>query len=136
MIDEREIVRRAVEGLKPPGPALDRLLRRRDRHQRNQRIAAGIVGIAVALAVLVGGVSLLRSSPQPATTVSPTPDLPLLLQPGEFLDQDFSPRWFTTGGGGSANGRIAFSRRMCDLVPTIHLPRSSRPFGRRSLARL
>jgi Tol biopolymer transport system component len=88
VIDEREIVRRAVEGVTPPGPAFDRLLRRRDRHQRNQRIAAGIVGIAVALAVLVGGVSLLRSSPRPATTVSPAPDLPRLLQPGEFLDQD------------------------------------------------
>jgi hypothetical protein len=47
VIDERDIVQRAVDRLEPREPALERLLRRRDRKRRNQRIAAGAVGAAV-----------------------------------------------------------------------------------------
>ena len=64
MIDEREIVRRAVEALEPPEPALERLVRRRDRKRRNQRITAGVVGIAVFLAavwIVTSGVASYRS---------------------------------------------------------------------------
>ena len=52
MIDEREIVRVAVERLAPPEPSYERLVRRRDRKRRNQRIAAGVVGIAVFVAAV------------------------------------------------------------------------------------
>jgi hypothetical protein len=52
VIDEREIVRRAVEALDPPEPAFERLRHRRDRKRRNQRITAGIVGIAVFVAAV------------------------------------------------------------------------------------
>ena len=52
MIDEREIVRRAVEALDPPEPAFERLRRRRDRKRRTQRITAGVVGIAVFVAAI------------------------------------------------------------------------------------
>ena len=52
MIDEREIVRVAVERLAPPEPAYERLVERRDRKRRNQRIAAGVVGIAVFVAAV------------------------------------------------------------------------------------
>ena len=52
MIDEREIVRVAVERLAPPEPAYERLVERRDRKRRNQRIAAGVVGIAVFVAAI------------------------------------------------------------------------------------
>ena len=50
MIDEREIVRRAVETLTPPEPSLDRLVHRRERVVRNRRIRAGVLGVAVAIA--------------------------------------------------------------------------------------
>jgi hypothetical protein len=52
VIDEREIVRRAVERLQPPEPSFERLIIRRDRKRRNQRIAAGVVGIAVFMAAI------------------------------------------------------------------------------------
>ena len=52
MIDERDIVQRAVERLAPPEPSFERLIRRRDRKRRNQRIAAGVVGIAVFVAAI------------------------------------------------------------------------------------
>ena len=52
MIDEREIVQRAVQRLVPPEPALDRLIRRRGRKRRNDRIAGGIVGVAVVVAIV------------------------------------------------------------------------------------
>jgi len=52
VIDEREIVRVAVERLAPPEPSYERLVQRRDRKRRNQRIAAGVVGIAVFVAAV------------------------------------------------------------------------------------
>lgn len=52
MIDEREVVRHAVERLTPPEPSFERLQRRRDRKRRNQRVAAGVVGIAVFVAMV------------------------------------------------------------------------------------
>ena len=52
MIDERDIVRRAAEQLTPPGPPFERLLRRRDRKRRSQRITAGVVGVAVFVAAV------------------------------------------------------------------------------------
>jgi hypothetical protein len=70
VIDEREIVRRAVEALDPPEPAFERLRHRRDRKRRNQRIKAGVVGIAVFVAAvwIVTSVSSLDRS---ETTVVP-----------------------------------------------------------------
>src|SRR4029450_4386669 len=50
MIDERERYERAFQQFQMPEPAWDRLIRRRDRKRRNQRIAAGVVGIAVFVA--------------------------------------------------------------------------------------
>ena len=49
-----------------PDGSFERLLDRRDRRKRNQRIAAAIVGIAAALAVALTGASLLRSESRPA----------------------------------------------------------------------
>jgi hypothetical protein len=64
MIDERERFEEAFELFDRPEPAWDRLIRRRDRKRRNQRIAAGVVGIAVFVAaiwIVTSGLSLDRS---------------------------------------------------------------------------
>ncbi len=58
MMDERERLGRVVGGFVPPDDAFERLVDRRDRKQRNQRLAAGAVGVIVALAV---GIFLVRS---------------------------------------------------------------------------
>ena len=47
MSDTRDLLRRGGEGFAPRQGIMDSLIRRRDRKRRNQRIAAGVVGIAV-----------------------------------------------------------------------------------------
>jgi Tol biopolymer transport system component len=103
VIDEREIVRVAVERLAPPEPAYERLVERRDRNRRNKRITAGVVGIAVFVAavwIVTSGLSFDRSETPavPGETgptvsncvvtrctetgpVQPTPTPPVLIAP-------------------------------------------------------
>jgi hypothetical protein len=52
MIDEGERFEEAFELFERPEPAWERLVGRRDRKRRNQRIAAGVVGIAVFVAAI------------------------------------------------------------------------------------
>ncbi len=74
MIDQ-ESIERAAARFKVPDGALERLIRRRDRKRRNQRIAAGAVGIAVFVAavwIVTTGGSFNRTQ-QPAIQPTPTP---------------------------------------------------------------
>jgi Tol biopolymer transport system component len=66
MSDMRELLRPGVEGFEPMPDAFERVLVRRDRKRRNQRIAAGIVGIAVFAIAAAGLVRLLGSEHTPA----------------------------------------------------------------------
>ena len=52
MIDERKVFERSFRRYEPEGGSFERLARRRDRKRRNQRIAAGVVGIAVFVAAV------------------------------------------------------------------------------------
>jgi hypothetical protein len=64
VIDERELVERAVRALVPEEPSFDDLIKRRHRKRRNQRIAAGVVGMAVFVAavwIVTSGLSFDRS---------------------------------------------------------------------------
>jgi Tol biopolymer transport system component len=72
MIDERERYERAFQQFEMPEPAWDRLNRRRDRKRRDQRIRAGILGLAIAIAVGWLSVNAIRSMP-PVPTDDPTP---------------------------------------------------------------
>jgi dipeptidyl aminopeptidase/acylaminoacyl peptidase len=87
VIDEREIVRRAVEALDPPEPAFERLLHRRDRKRRNQRIAAGVLGIAVFVAAvwIVTSVGSFDRTHQPAIQPTPTPEPSLTAPEVDYL---------------------------------------------------
>jgi len=74
VIDERDLVERAVRALVRQKPAFDDLIRRRDRKRRNKRMAAGVVGIAVFVAavwVVTSGLSFDRSE----TSVVPGGDV-------------------------------------------------------------
>jgi hypothetical protein len=77
---DQESVERAAERFKVPDGALERLIRRRDRKRRNQRIAAGVVGIAVFVAavwIVTSGLSLDRSTPAvPGSKTGPTQTAP------------------------------------------------------------
>jgi hypothetical protein len=57
MSEYRTTLERELERLQPPRIPFDQLARRRDRKRRNQRIAAGVVGIAV----FVGLIGILTS---------------------------------------------------------------------------
>ena len=68
MNDTKELLQRARSQFPPPQGVMESLLRRRDRKRRNQRVAAGVVGIAVFLAavwLVTSGVALDRSQKQP-----------------------------------------------------------------------
>jgi hypothetical protein len=52
MNETRDLLERVGERFAFPDEAFERMLRRRDRKRRNQRIAAGVVGIAVFLAAV------------------------------------------------------------------------------------
>ncbi len=86
MPETRPELERITRQVPVPEPAFERLLRRRDRKQRNRRIAAGVVGSALALALVAGvlGASLLRAddAQRPAATIVPQPGS--LLPSGAF----------------------------------------------------
>ena len=75
VIDERELVERAVRALVREEPSFDDLIKRRHRKRRNQRIAAGVVGIAIFVAavwIVTSGLSFDRTQ-QPAIQPRPSP---------------------------------------------------------------
>ena len=74
MIEQRN-VERAAERFRLPKGSFERLELRRDRKRRNQRIRAGVFGIAIAIALGWLGVNAIRSAPVPAVPPEPAVDL-------------------------------------------------------------
>jgi dipeptidyl aminopeptidase/acylaminoacyl peptidase len=72
MSDLRSILERGVGDIEPLPDGYQRLLRRNERKRRDQRITAGVLGVSIALAILLAGVSILRSGPVPAD-LTPSP---------------------------------------------------------------
>jgi hypothetical protein len=77
---DQESVERAADRFKAPEGSFERLILRRDRKRRNQRIAAGVVGIAVFVAavwIVTSGLSLDRSTPAvPGSKTGPAETAP------------------------------------------------------------
>src|SRR5262245_41665956 len=82
MSDRFDVLERYAPMFEAPEPSFERFQRRRDRKRRNQRISAGVVGIAVFLlavwVVTTGGP--FDRSPEPAA-----PTGPVLRSDGEIL---------------------------------------------------
>jgi Tol biopolymer transport system component len=107
VIDDRDLFERAIRQFPPPEHSFDRLITRRDRKQRNKRIIAGAVGIAIAVAAVLVGTSIIRSEEkQPAHRIPlrhnglialPSGDVLTLLDPQTGVRSELSLR---TGGGG------------------------------------
>jgi hypothetical protein len=74
VIDERDLVEQAVRALVRQKPALDDLIQRRDRRRRNQRITAGVVGMAVFVAA-IWVVTSVGSPDRSETSVGPAGDV-------------------------------------------------------------
>jgi hypothetical protein len=140
VIDERELVRRAVEALAPPEPSFERLLRRRDRKERNRRLFAGGIAIVLALVSLVALTRAFRTAERPAD--EPTPKPPGIFSevggwiaygnangifavdpahPGEPETQiQLSPKWGIPSAWSSDGSRLLILRpmRAGALIPT------------------
>lgn len=87
MIDERERFERAFGLFEMPRPALDRLVRRRNRKQRNKRIGTAVLALAVAAVAIGGAVQVFRQ----AERRTPAGQLPL----GSF---ELVHGWIACGG--------------------------------------
>jgi Tol biopolymer transport system component len=87
MIDDRELLERELHRFTPEPGMADRIMRRRDRKRRNQRVAAGVLGAAIALAIAIGGANRLLTAPvpldQPSTAPPRRTDVFLELSTGE-----------------------------------------------------
>jgi dipeptidyl aminopeptidase/acylaminoacyl peptidase len=81
----RSVLERAGWNFAPLNLELESLLRRRDRKRRNQRIAAGALGLAVGLAAILIGSSLIRSNQSVPVQPAPTSELRPVLRQGEVL---------------------------------------------------
>jgi hypothetical protein len=94
--ETKELLRRGVGEFEPMPDAFDRVLARRDRKRRNQRVAAGVLGIAVFAIAAIGFVRLLGSERGPvigpATSPSPTASpSPVTQPPSPFTERFDSP---------------------------------------------
>jgi WD40 repeat protein len=85
----RSVLERAGSKAPPPDLQLERVLRRRDRKRRNQRVAAGVVGIAVFVAAvwIVTSVGSLDRT-QPAVTGPTIPPEPGVSEVDYMIDLD------------------------------------------------
>jgi Tol biopolymer transport system component len=89
MNETRDLLERVGERFAFPDEAFDRLLRRRDRKRRNQRIAAGATAFAIFVMVIwvltTGGPFDRSSRPAGDPTRTPTPNEIVQRRDGEFL---------------------------------------------------
>jgi WD40-like Beta Propeller Repeat len=76
MSEHTKLFERAGARYEPPDFRMEELLKRQDRKRRNQRIRAGALGIAIAIAVGWLGINAIRSTPPvPADDSTPTEGL-------------------------------------------------------------
>jgi hypothetical protein len=88
MDDVRERLKNASELVTPLDRPFDRMVERRDRKRRSQRLASAVVAFAVAAAAVGGGVILLSKlgqDPHDASGTGWQPTRSLALRPGEYF---------------------------------------------------
>ena len=95
MSEYRSTLERELERLSPPRIPFDELVQRRDRKRRNQRIRAGVLGLAIAIGVGWLGVNAIRSAPPvPADPPEPSVDLGIFAPvAGRIVYYDNSSLW-------------------------------------------
>lgn len=90
MTDLREDLRRAAQRVSPPGDGFQRLLSRRIERRRNERVTAGLVALAIAVAGIGGAILALRTTApadrqRSVVGSSRSPDPRLELRSGDYL---------------------------------------------------
>ena len=86
MSEHLSTLERELERLSPPRIPFDQLAQRRERKRRDQRIRAGVVGLAIAIAAGWWGIHAIGSlSSIPGDDPTPGPSLPELRRDEEFI---------------------------------------------------
>lgn len=86
MSDLRSTLERELGRLAPPRISFDQIVRRRERKNRQQRIRAMVVGLGLAIALGLLGLSAIRSTPRtPGDDATRPPTSPVLRHGGEVL---------------------------------------------------
>jgi hypothetical protein len=152
--ETKELLRRGVGEFEPMPDAFERVLARRDRKRRNQRVTAGVLGIAVFALAAIGFVRLLGSERGPvigpATSPPPTASPSPVTQPPSPLSERFdSPLsglsigypsgWRTRAATEPwSHGEVAFDAPDVDVIfdpmlrEDLYLALVSEPLGAKS----
>jgi hypothetical protein len=108
MIEERESYEQAFQQFQMAEPAWDRLVGRRDRKRRNQRIGAGVIGIAVFVAAIwVFGTRVGQETTTPAK--------PATVAPGDGKALEVAKNFFAAYGAFDADRAITYLADDVDL---------------------
>jgi Tol biopolymer transport system component len=130
MTDDRAVLERVVRGFAPPEDPFERLLQRRDRKKRNQRLAAGAVGVIAALAAALAGATLLRSAPVPShEDPLPAPTArngDIVLVRGLFWTSGTDPEIVAVDPGTGAVRRLVTCDQECFVSPDPWSPGGTR----------
>jgi Tol biopolymer transport system component len=73
MSDHRQVLERGLHEFRAPELPYEAILQRRDRHRRNKRVAAVVVGLGIGIAAILVGTSVLRT--HRTTPANPEPPL-------------------------------------------------------------
>ena len=113
MTEYRDVLERVGDRASMPEPAFDRILRRRDRKRRNQRISAGVVGLAVSVALVLALVNVsAERGLRPIEVPTPLPSngwIAYTAEPGN--EAGGAARYIYLAGEGVAARRIVGSDR-------------------------
>ena len=86
MSDHRDVLERGLREFHAPELPYEAILKRRDQHRRNQRIAAAIVGAVAAALLIVGVFAGVRALDRSKGTTPALPSDPPILRQGEVLE--------------------------------------------------
>ncbi|MEX1263409.1 MAG: WD40 repeat domain-containing protein [Actinomycetota bacterium] len=113
MTEYRDVLERVGDRAPMPEPAFDRILRRRDRKRRNQRISAGVIGLTVSVALVLALANV--SADRGARPIVGPPPLPTngwiayAAEPGNEAAGSNAPRYIYLSRDGEAARRIVGS---------------------------
>jgi hypothetical protein len=152
--ETKELLRRGVGEFEPMPDAFERVLARRDRKRRNQRVTAGVLGIAVFALAAIGFIRLLGSergpvigpatSPSPMVSPSPVTQPPSPLSerfdsPLNGLSIGYPSGWRTRAATEPwGHGEVAFDAPDVDVIfdpmlrEDLYLALVSEPLGAKS----
>ncbi len=115
MDDPRSVIDRSLSRVGSESYTLESFYRRRDRKRARQRLAAGIVGLTIAIAIAAAGAAILRSAPDhlPANTRTP------ILREGEVLQVGDDGVTLVATDPATGHRRVLLRCADCSYIPEV-----------------